>query len=108
MVTFPPTMTHAFTPYPGYPEDPARLEEVRQRIAALPRGLDFYDALEQDPEMVAVYKTDIVRLALAQNAAKPERERRREATVIEHEEWIIARCASVRWRRARLAGTLLR
>lgn len=88
-------MTHAFTPYPGFPEDPARLEEVRQRIAAIPRGFDFYDKLEQDPEMVAVYKTDIVRLALAQNAAKPERERRRAAAVIEHEEWVFTSFAGI-------------
>lgn len=88
MVTFPPTMTHAFTPYPGYPEEPARLEEVRQRIAVLPRGFGFFDALDEDPEMLAVFKTDQVRRALESNAAKPERERRKDAAVIAHEEWV--------------------
>ena len=88
-------MTHVYTPYPGYPEDPARLEEVRQRITAIPRGLDFFDILEQDPEMVAVYKTDIVRGALESNAAKPERERRREAAVVEHEEWVFTSYAGI-------------
>lgn len=81
--------------YPNFPGDPAALAEARQRIAAIPRGLDFFDMLERDPVLVAVYKTDIVRGALERNAQMPPHERRAERAIIDHEEWVFESYAGI-------------
>lgn len=84
-----------FAPYPNYPADADRLAEVRRQLEALPAGFSFFDALERDPEMAAVFKTDTVRRALESNATKPEREKRPESEVIAHEEWVFTSFAGI-------------
>jgi hypothetical protein len=67
--------------------DPERLSSIRRAIAEVKPGLWYFNRFLKDPEMVAVYKADIIQGAVEDNARQPPDKRRPEDAVREYEEW---------------------